>query len=445
MRLLILNFIRLRWLELVGLFVISAGFFAVGWPMVIGGYGIALLMFDARRGLLRTVRPLPVSRRGQDCAWWFVAVLLLPLVTLFAHALGAAIHQATYRPLMIPTATPDGIVPMAWPDPMRLAPWFAAVVTTWLGFGHSALSFLLSAALPTRVAGNRLEAVWQACIGAAWGLNLSAPMAFMFILPRTPAALVWWHWAIFAVVPVLVIGSFLAASEVTRRRASCLAENAPAPAPSANEPTAGGLTGICFFLATYLGRSMLFLSVIPLLLVPFAIFTRMPLQSSGIESQILVMGVFFTAFAGEFVDLRSLRVMPISTLALVGLLLILPLLNALVTTIIFSLADHSRSVEHFAPLTFLTRFLAVAGCSALALAASFSIASGVRYLLVVLIGLIPSIAFRGPPQCAPWFLVAGAGVLVVGMFLFHRGVRNSPSFYRPRTFFGMNIGGAVAR
>lgn len=96
MQRLILDFIGRRWWLLAFLLVLSAGFMAAGIPLIVTPFALVALLFDAQRGLIRTVRPLPVTHRAQAGAWWFIGVLLVPLITLVTSPVSALIHQATH-------------------------------------------------------------------------------------------------------------------------------------------------------------------------------------------------------------------------------------------------------------------------------------------------------------------------------------------------------------
>ena len=103
----ILDFIRRRWwlFPVVTVFAILG--LATAQSMIFTHLAIIVLIFDAQRGLLRAVRPLPVSRRSQASAWWFIGVLLAPLVTFFALPIGALISAATTGPRVLPVPTVD--------------------------------------------------------------------------------------------------------------------------------------------------------------------------------------------------------------------------------------------------------------------------------------------------------------------------------------------------
>src|SRR4051794_33159788 len=104
MKILILDFLR-RWWWMIALSALcSTALGGVGYPLIFAPPALLCLVMDAQRGVFRAVRVLPVPSRAQAGAWWFIAVPLLPLLSIPALAIGTLIYQATHAPVMIPTA-----------------------------------------------------------------------------------------------------------------------------------------------------------------------------------------------------------------------------------------------------------------------------------------------------------------------------------------------------
>lgn len=106
---------------------------------------------------------------------------------------------------------------------------------------------------PRGLANRPLEAIWQGIIGILWGLSMSAPMLFMFILPKNSGAVTPWHWVLFAAVPVLVLVSLVAAPDMAERRMFTVTGTRIPPADPADREC-GGLTGPALLLSSLMGR-----------------------------------------------------------------------------------------------------------------------------------------------------------------------------------------------
>ncbi len=442
MQLIILDFIRRRWwlFPLVAVFAILG--MATAQSMIFTHLAIIVLIFDAQRGLLRAVRPLPVSRRSQASAWWFIGVLLAPLVTFFALPIGALISAATIRPRLFPIPSVDAALPYTFVlAPDHFAPWFSAGISAWVGLGYAAFCFLLCIGLPNRPASSRLESIWQGVFGGLWGLSFSGPMLFMFVLPKNPGAIQPWHWVLFALVPVLLVLSFIGAPDMMARRMFAL-NAAGKPAADAPPTERGGLTGIPLLLTSAIGRTVAFLALIFVMQMLFGRWIGIGGVAADRASfgQLAGFAIFFGALAAAMPGLRVLRVLPLSTAQLALLLLSIPAALGFICgsfiTIVGGFSDPPWSVL----VALLARVFVIAGAGGLALTAWLHTTSGARLVGFALVAMIPSSAVHFIPQFSIWLLLGGSASLVAAYLLLVRGLRKSSAFYQPRTIFGINIG-----
>ncbi len=442
MQLIILDFIRRRWwlFPLVAVFAILG--MATTQPMIFTHLAIIVLIFDAQRGLLRAVRPLPVSRRSQAAAWWFIGVLLAPLVTFFALPIGALISAAVTKPRLLPIPSVDATLPYTLilaPD--HFSPWFSAGISAWVGLGYAAFCFLLCIALPNRPASSRLETIWQGVFGGLWGLSFSGPGLFMFALPKNPGVILPWHWVLFALVPVLLVLSFIGAPDMMARRMFALSA-AEKPGAIGDHTERGGLTGIPLLLTSSTGRilALLALMVVVQMLVGRWMGQGALGTSPASFSQIVGFAVIFGALAAETAGLRVLRVLPLSTAQLALLLLAIPAALGFVCGVFITatgaMADSPLSVL----AALLARIFVIAGAGGLALPVSLHTTSGARLVALVFFAAIPSFAIFFIPQFPIASLLGGSASLVAAYLLLVRGLRNSSAFYQSRTFFGINLG-----
>ena len=438
----ILDFIRRRW----WLFPVVTAFAILGLAtaqsMIFTHLAIIVLIFDAQRGLLRAVRPLPVSRRSQASAWWFIGVLLAPLVTFFALPIGALISAATTVPRVLPVPTVDAALPSTLVlAPDYFAPWFSAGISAWVGLGYAAFCFLLCIALPNRPASSQLESIWQGVFGGLWGLSFSGPMLFMFALPKNPGAIQPWHWVLFALVPVLLVLSFIGAPDMMARRMFALSA-AGKTAASAVPTERGGLTGIPLLLGSVLGRTLLLLVLIVGMQMLVARFlSHGAAKNNPINSiQIVAFAMIFSSIAGELVGLRVLRVLPLSTRQLALLLLFIPVFFGILCGAVLTVASTNPVPPASALVHFLARASVIAGAGTLALSTSLHIASSARLFVLMTFVCIACYTVAFVPDSPLGFFACGSAGIVLGCIVMMRGLRNSSAFYQARSYFGMNIG-----
>lgn len=451
MHLLILDFLRRRWwvLALIGLF--SALQLASGNSLVVTPFVLLALLVDVGHGLFRTVRPLPVSRRAQATAWWCIAVLLAPLLAAFANPIGAFIYEALYHPIMIALPAAEGVVPTLAPMPRTFDPWFVAVVNVWISLGYAAFAFLLWSALPTTAARTRGETILQGCIGACWGLSMSAPMLFMFILPKTVAAVTGWHWLLFALVPVLALLSYVAAPDVVERRSTVVKAARVLP-DAAPVPTTGGLTGAPLLVTMVVFRTLaglVLVSAVQMLVLRFigGAFHRGAGEVAAVTRsaciQIGGMAVLLGAAVGFGLEMRSLRVLPMSTARLAALLLSIPAALAVASALLIGFFIALGGGAFPGRATFVAYAFIIAGAGALSIAA-FLHASGWRIVPLMLCPALTSVALMFVPGHELPLGMAGAATFAVAAWWLMRGLRRSSTFYRARGLFGLMLGPAAS-
>ena len=404
---------------MVALYVVATGLEALaGSPMPFTVATMICLVFDGQRGLFRSVRPMPVTRRAQALAWWIIGVPLPSLVALFPAIAGTAVHVTQHS---------------------SAEPWFVMWVQALAGLGISSLCFLLATLLPTRQPANLLETLGQALIGLCWGVLFPGSLFLMQALPKTMAAVHPWHWALAAAVPVLILLSLLTAPEMLMRRSS------PVVAPVARkggDTSRRGITGIPFYLLQFGGRMALLLFAMAAIQVVALrlIFGHSGSMGAPFHVQIVMMALLFGIILSDLAGVRSLRTLPLSTLHLTLLLLSLPIIAGLVAGLIVVLFFPGGHAEVLPITRMLLIALVVSGFGSLSLALMLRITSGYRMVIMIFLGIVPAalteIGFRYPVSLASASLVAG----FAGFALVLRGLRRSSAVYQPKTFFG-NVAG----
>jgi hypothetical protein len=454
MQRLILNFLaRWRWvLAFCAAFTgISA---ALGFPSTLAPVVVICLLFDAGRGVFRTAAPLPLTRREQALAWWLIAVVVVPVLWLVPLGAGALFHHRPGSPLLPES---DGQLVLA---AMAGAPgnsiWFAVAVQAWIGLGACALLYLYATVLPTRGATGLAENIKQGVIGAFWGLMTPGLMVLVPALPRSPENLAPWHWVVFAAVPVLVVLSFFSSPELVRRR--MVVPTGMRRARTSEERieekrgASGGFCGVPLFLATYAGRTALMLLVFALVqtTVLWWITGRKslaPSPSGGFVGpmQFAMFALIFAGFSGEWLNLRTLRTLPLTTWQLAALIVAAPVSTGLLGAIFICLSSGMGVNPLMGVANFAGQILWVAGFGTLTLALMLQFTSGLRFVILILATEAPAFTDAWLFGKAPvWIALIGAFAFAFALFLILRGLHRSTAFYRPRGWFGLGIGMALS-
>ena len=449
MKLLILDFLRRWWWLLAGLAAISVVTAAGGAPFVWAPIAMVCLMMDEQRGVLRVVRPLPIARRVQAGTWWFVGVLLVPLLAVVALSAGNWIYLAMHSPAAATMAPPEVVlhrVPLvnAFISPTPdYSPWFASAVQWWVGLGCSALCFLLAMLLPKRPLAGLWENLGYGLLSAVWGSAMPGLPFLATYLPNSVAAVVPWHWAVFAAVPFCVVLSFLAAPDMLQRRLAATGQAARIEPASADHAGSGGLTGVPLYLVTFVGRMVLILF---LMAVMFSMISGKERWGAApiLAGQAVAIAIALGAFTVEAIELRVLRALPLSTARLAMLLLAMPVIlgvcGAGLTAGWAGVGDPGLPPA----LNFGAQALAIAGCGSLALAISLHFISGARLVAPIALVMMPTLGFFRWAKEPALLAIVGALTLVLAFGLLHRGLRRCPAFYQPRRLFGMSLAQPLA-
>jgi hypothetical protein len=474
MKSLILDFLhRWRWLFAISL-LLTAAFSIAGFPFILAPAAVVALLLDAQRGVFRAVRPLPITRLDQAKAWWIVGVPLLPLLSVPALVLGVFLFQqfhpnagpAGFAPLAAPvvqTPPPMEVLPEAMPGtssaeqrliappqvPVKQAPavWFAAGVQAWVALGYAGFCFFLMQWAPTRPADNLTENVQQGVFGLLWGVSMPG-IAFLFPnLPRSPDAIVSWHWAIFVAAPVFVALSFFSAAELVRRRMFVTAVKTRPQAAAGSLAISSGLTGIPLFVVNFAGRIVMMVALIACLQIVVLQWMSQgnaPGNNPAMEMQVSLMGMMFGAVTAESIGMRALRTLPLSTPKLALLLSLIPWAGAFTSAVFSAVVCRAGDPALSIWANVAAQSLALCGWVTLAFAITLHISSGGRLFVLMLLVMIPGItlqfAVKYTVPIAAFGLVAG----IAGFALLVRGLRKSSAYYRPRGFFGMTPGQPTA-
>lgn len=474
MKPLILDFLRRwKWLFVIALLISIASSIA-GFPFILAPAAVVALVLDAQRGVFRAVRPLPVTRLEQARTWWFVGVPLLPLISVPALVLGVILFQQINpagNPRIFKPLTPSEVAAPASRDARpRLenpsptaptfvappgefskapAPWFAAGVQAWVALGYAGFCFFLLQWAPTRPAENATENVQQALFGLFWGLSMPGTAFLLPNLPRTPDAIVGWHWAIFAAVPVFVALSYFSAQELVQRRMFVTGVKSRSQADAKPGDTGGGLTGAPLLVLTFGGRIALMVAAIAGLQVivmrwmlgPFGAHgSNVPSYNPGLLMQVVMMGLLMGGMTTEAIGLRGLRTLPLSTPRLAVLLSTISWAAALTCAAFAALWCRMGDPALPLWLNFAAYALVMCGWATLALAMLLHIASSARIFVLMLFVMIPAGALSFLHTHTAIFAAVGVVSGAAGFKLLLRGLRKSPAFYRPRGFFGMTPG-----
>ena len=478
MKPLILDFFRRwSWLFVIAL-LISAASSIAGFPFVFAPAAVVALLLDAQRGVFRAVRPLPISRNDQTKVWWFVGVPLLPLLSVPLLAIGVLVSQhldlptamgmrpsvrvvpaslpvdVETRDALIESSSPPTTVAPSFAQERRFigpfsysytkpAPWFAAGVQAWVALGYAGLCFFLIQWAPTRPPENIAEHVQQGLFGLFWGLSMPGVVFVLPNLPRSPDAVVPWHWAVFVAAPIFVALSYFSASDVVQRRMFATSVKARPQAAADAGAIKGGLKGVPLFIINFAGRIVVFLvmiAAVQTVVMRWLLGGKAPLNNPPLVLQVVMMGLMMGAIITESIGMRGLRVLPLSTLRLAILLSLISWAAAASGAAVAALWCGVGDPSLPPLLNFAGESVAMCGWATLALAATLHIASTGRVFLLMVFAMIPSICISIFQTHTALFAAIGAVSGVIGFALLMRGLKKSAAFYRPRGFFGMTPG-----
>ena len=448
MKTLVLDFLR-RWGWMLGLMLLLTVLIGLtSQTFILAPAALIGLLFDAQRGVLRAVRPLPIPRRAQARAWWFIGVPLIPLLSLPALVLGALVYQATHSAAAVSAAVSPGaqVFQMLTAPTTGASLWFGMAVQSWVAFGYAGFCFLLVLWLPTRPAEDVLEMIAQGVVGALWGLSIPSLIFILPNLPKSPAAIAPWHLAVFAAAPICFVLSFFAAPAMAQRRMLVVAAKTKPRPDSAPAPQEAGLRGVALFVVTFVVR---FVGVIICIAIGQNVILRLILgghspADHAMDIQLVSIAIAFSIFTGEAIGMRTLRALPLSTVRLALLLSLLPWLAGLTAAAYTALWSGAGDPALPPLLNFAGQAAAFAGLGALAQTITLHITTGARLLVIFGLAVVPAAMFAMFPTHTAIFAIIGLVAGAPAFVLLMRGLRKSNAFYQPRRIFGMAVGQSIA-
>lgn len=402
----------------------SAGSAYLRIPTLLGTFALICMQLDAQRGFFRALRPLPLSNKEQSNALWIIAVPLTPLLAVIPFTIGALASRA--KPLI----THSYNLP------------FQCALQAWLTLGYCALGFMLFMFLLNRRPVTFREILQQAFAGALWGTVFAGPQLQILVsnLPKAPSGILPWHWVLFSVVPIFVLGSFLAAPNIVHCK---LQRNTGGTTNSQiktdHKNNLHGLTGLPLFLVTLIGQ---ILGIILLITVVqhgiWSLTTRglekAPLAAIRNTVMMVTVSMLLCTRCADLLNLRSLRILPIRTGALVALLAIIPVIGGISSAFLMNRSNTFLSLPSATELEFGG---IVIGFGTFLLALNFQASGGWRIAVLMLA------ATAAPATLAAGIslhiLLAGASVLgLLGYCGLYYGLKRSHSFYQSRQMFGID-------
>ncbi|TAG10382.1 MAG: hypothetical protein EAZ42_04090 [Verrucomicrobia bacterium] len=478
MKSLIYDFLhRWRWLFVISV-LISLVSSIGGKPLIFAPAAIFALAIDAQRGVFRAVRPLPISQLDQAKAWWVVGVPLQTLLSVPALVLGVFLFQQIH-----PNAGPAGYGPAAKrvveatppmeksaeamsgtsasvPEGSIIPPpkaagkkppvlWFAAGVQAWVALGYAGFCFFLMQWERTRPAENLAEIVQHVIATSLSSISMLGVVFLFIYFPRSPDAMVTWHWAILVAAPVFVALSYFSAAELLRRRMLMTAVKTRPQAAAKPGVHSRGLTGIPLFVVTFIGRIAMVVSVtICVWIVTSQWISKGDAPGTkpdlGGEMRVWMLCTILGVFMVESIGMRALRILPLSTPKFALLLLLIPwtvaFSGAIFSAVILRAGDPALSVWW----NLTAHSLVLCGWVTLAYAITMHMSKLARLFVLPMISTIPYSMFhfvvKYPMPIAAVGFLAGLG----GFALLVRGLRKSSAFYRQRGFFGTTAGQPTA-
>ncbi len=449
MKLLIQDYIyRWRWMIFIYFFaVLFSTVFDRGVPLAFAA--MMCFMTDWQKGLVRTVRPLPVSIRHQALAWWFVSVGLLPLLGLVAIALGLWLGG---RVPFLPHEFAEGFT--QWKDKTgylfsagkQRDPWFSTALGWWIGLGASALFYLLQVSGPRASSSVLLRRVWHGLVGITLGLGTPGMVMMLFMGPQNMEQMRPAYWVACATLPLWVAGSFATAFRRSHPLiVPSLQTLATGSAPAVATPVRRGLGGMPSLLLMMHSRLLIMLGVMVVMFHLLALYMVRSKVGSSTELgspmslQLIMMASISCCVCSDIWNLRSLRTLPLSTGRLACLLLSVPLVLGVAVGCMSPVGAWSMH-SSITPVQAWTDGLLTAVLGSLCLTVGLFFTTGRRLLFFGC--LFPLIAC-GSIFGTKWLIlnpsvvaVAGALIIIVCYTLICRGLRRSSEFYRVRQLPG---------
>lgn len=430
MKYLVLDFLK-RWWWLVLVFAVvvfvSAG---TGSPVVFTVLAFFAMLFDSQRGLPRILSTLPISRRTQALTWWFVGVLLLPLVAMIILPLGL------WADVFSITNKKNGL-------PMNEL-WFRAAASWWLALGYGAFLSLLSLTFPTRQAVTVGERFGAALAALSWGFSAFGGLWLLRLMPRQSADLEPTHWVWLGVVPLLVILSFLAAPTAVKRRLQRGNSESLALAEQKQETlNARALTGMSLLVVKMQSTTVgVYLSGLVAVWVASLVSGRFhqALASQTMDRVTVMFVVLICFLIPDTVNVRMLRIMPISTARLTALLLMAPIIIGLLSAGAATFMGFSGDPQLPLWVNRSSQAVAVTGLGIFMLAVSLNLSTALRYFTMIVLIMLTSASVEFLPSHPLPCLVLGSAAILGSSFWVFQGLKRSFKPYRPRQVYGQSWG-----
>jgi hypothetical protein len=426
-----LDFLR-RWWWLVAIFVVVTLVSTMARaPLIISPLAYVALSNDFQAGLLRTVRTLPVSRRGQAMTIWFIAVWLLPLIALFILPWGLALEMSESNLKGFGT--------------LGNQPWFSAAAAWWLQLGSGALLYLL---LLTAQVGMSSVAWKKKFIEAILGLAVVASIFgciwIMGLLPRRMDEMHAPLWIWMGLVPIVVLLSALASWHWAKRPIEGTGKaHRPSRPREEGKTKQGSLMGMPLLVVETQLRS-LGIYLLMVLFVWISVFLtskgnamKQMLQTDG-QSWMFIM-MLNSFIIPNALNLRMLRMLPLSTSRLALLLLSMPVSIGVANAAIAAALGVFDNELLPLILQCAARSVGVAGLGGLMLGLGLHLSSNSALIAMAIVTMVAMVVFIIIPPLPPLAFVLLGMAAVAGAFLLIRRVLDrSSKAYRPRRPMGVS-------
>lgn len=422
MTLILIDFLRRwRW-PLLGYAVITV-FLSSFIPFNLSVFGILILGGEARAGSLRVISTQPVARRAQARIWWFISVLLPSLISLPLLIASTVWQKMRYDPRPIPGME---------------SPWFTMAAVLWLGLGLSALCFLIISAHFGRQVKTNIEQGWAFLGTISMVMLMMACFIVPLKLPHAPEEMLPWQWLIGALIPLLVMASYLASLRLSLWSKSPMPNMSHLSLSWMGKNGSGKVssvsTGLFLLLKTLNGRvlgMMLTVALVSCVLYPWvtgrsgnAHYTRQSVM------QVLAIALVFSAVVSDQISLRMLRSMPLSTRHLSLCLLSVPILQGLIMAPFMVWLAGMVSGLYPQWLDAVTLAVFIAGLGSFMLTFMCHFTSLWRWVIGIPPLILMPFEILESPRFFPWLLPLGC-VLLVGAFLWlQRGFWRSANYYK---------------
>lgn len=399
-------------------------------PLLAAPLLTACLLFDINRGWVKVLRHLPLGAASITTSVW-AAGILLPLTHLPLSALW----------IKIGWEVPDMFYLLARGDP-----WFRILHDSWIGMGASSLIVAMAGLYSRRAESGAVSRLWTRFLNAASGLLLPVAMYVLIRSPRRSYHMELDDWVLVALVPVAMVLAWWAMLRHVKAAFSRAGKVVPQQEITSSAALAAQAPGgMSMLLRTLLGRQAALLIFLAagtglLMLVCHGGLANLRAAAQKHHGDLLFTSVvglaaaMIPAMLSEVWSLRMLRVLPVSSTTLTGLLLAVPmLLGALAAGLcqvwlLVCLVEPAMSAA-----VLLALGLGLAGFGALLIATSLHLPA--RWRLSVLAVLPLSIHFLIQNDFrthALAYCTGGMVALVAAFAVIRWGLGRTAVFYRAR-------------